>query len=729
MRDNLLDDIRKALRDLQENSENAYTALENAWRRTVLRQCENGRQLVPFVGSGLNALAVGGVKSWEALVNKVEIVAASRPWTRHQLETAGLTFPQRLELSLAACLCEKQKDQVVDAFDQLFSGPETPSQLHKRLVQTFPHIVTTNYNHILSKAPNAPKTYDLTDPHADFSEGYIQGSAIFHLHGVWEVDEPVHEKRNRIFRYVDPQDTSVGPVLVLTENQYHRQYANSGYFQRAVHHLFAGERLLLFIGSGLNADELGIHAYLRDLQSSYRSGPVGIYLESDLNPAKVAFLQARGLAAVNLPEGYGCKPPALEAVWHAFFDALDERFGSPSNFDQSLSSQPFSPEVLCVGLSSRQTVISLSNDPGTERSHWIPKGRRIEEAGGQHLLPALELIRLGHKVALATRLGDDDDGDWVLKQAYNFVIADKGEGDLNTRLVIRSSEPYSTRNTFVITYPTMECKESGKDCGTRVIFDYEGHDEGSNIDWISKTNSASLEDSYRRLFQSFKNVKVLYLGPYGLDFQRLILEELQNTELRFFETGTSGGPRLTEALKIAGACTHVLASAEFVVRVASANEHSVEYYSNATKVDYQKKVFEKLTLNKDFSLLAAAHRGVFGSNPGCLVVTLGVYGSAFYEVPGTHDVAPFQHQTTDESAQVAWIGCGDMFRAQFIHALLLLKSDNAKSDNTKKACEMANEAAYERTKRVAFLNRWPMVAQENVATEAAHCAAQTNAGR
>jgi hypothetical protein len=62
-------------------------------------------------------------------------------------------------------------------------------------------------------------------------------------------------------------------------------------------------------------------------------------------------------------------------------------------------------------------------------------------------------IKGGFRVALATRLGYDDVGDWVFNNAKKMLDTVKNEGDIDTRLVWRGSKSGRTHESFVVTYP------------------------------------------------------------------------------------------------------------------------------------------------------------------------------------------------------------------------------------------------------------------------------------
>ena len=684
----LYTNICEALDCLRNQWAVAYDALEKSWRRTVARDTsQQAPRLIPFIGAGLNRLVTGGISSWQDLITEVLVAVGDVPWSPHEFRTAPIGSPERLQLLLASCKEDKQKEDVTRVFQRLFSNSPSPSDLHVRLVELFPHIATTNYDQTLSAIVNAPKAYDLTNHRCPVFEPYIQAGALLHLHGMWEQGESFAEKLDRIFRGVGPEDDLRGPLLILTETQYHRLYSRSHRFQRAVARLFCRENLLLFLGAGLSSSEFGIQAYLRDLELDRETGPIGIYVGLDLNQTHVAYLRSRGIAAISLPGRYGWKPRRIAAVWTALFDVLGERFGLPSSGTVTTSRRTSldSPDVLAVGLASRQVTFCLRHTPGIEASHWIPGDCWVQEAGGQHLLPVLHLVKQGRYVALAARVGDDEDADWVLSEARQVV--EKSEGDLDTRLLIRSSPERKTRLTVAVTYPRSNELVEGICLGTRVLYNYEGHDSDSHTNWLDDLQFR-VED-YCKLVKDFSKVQALYLGPYGLDVQELILQELKHVPLRFFETGTTGGPDLTRVLNIAKHCTHVLASAEFTFRVAARSDSDLPYDEETRERDYQTDL-GKLLVAGDFTLLKKAHSAVFENEDGCYVVTVGGYGAACWVADDDHCYVPIESLN---KSQVAWVGCGDTFRAEFIHAIL---NESGLCD----ACKRANLAAATRTTHV-----------------------------
>lgn len=235
-------------------------------------EASDGQYLVPFIGSGLNRLAEGGVNSWGALVSAIRdaVSSVSVPWSEHERRTAQLSYPEELELLLSMVKPNKEARRLVcKTFREMLGKPQRPSDVHERLVRLVPPSRETNYNRILEQAANDAATgharFDLTDPTTQPGQPYLSPGAIMHLHGVW----PDSLEEGHIFWGVGKEPVSdQGGFLVLTEHQYHRLYNQRVQFQRSVHRLFSDEHLLLFMGSGLGRDELGVHAYLRDLQTA-----------------------------------------------------------------------------------------------------------------------------------------------------------------------------------------------------------------------------------------------------------------------------------------------------------------------------------------------------------------------------------------------------------------------------------------------------------------------------
>lgn len=687
-------DIAAALEGL---SKAEYEELAKAWLRTVAgkRGTERTRKLIPFIGSGLSGNPVHG---WTDLVKAIERVAPV-DWTKHHWDSAALSYPQRLEILLAR-IGDQAKESVAQAFEKMFNQTRQPTSLHQRLVRLFPRLATTNYNDLLSSVTDAPEAIDLTDRDSQGADEYRLPRAIIHLHGLWPRNASLEEKVHRIFAGVGRESERVdhrepdalgGPVLVLTENQYHRLYRHSWGFQRAVQRLFAGDHLLLFLGSGLTPAELGIQTHLRDLQLFSSQTLVGVYVGFDINPAKVAALQAQGLAIINLPGCFGWQPEVQDALLHALLDEFSDRFGDPrpavvgpgTKVPESATSVSV-PEVVCVGVAARQVIIALKKKPKIEASYGIPDKQYCEEPGGQHLWPALYLASRGRRVAIATRLGDDSDADWVLAECRRLVVDRGYDGDLDTQLIIRKGR---TRVTFAITYPRNVPNVGDCQVGTRTLYDYEGA-AVSGEDWLATFDADELSNLQRKV-RRFKDTRAIYLSPHGADLQHLVLEELGGrVELRFFETGTTGletgttgGPSLNRAKSIASRCTHVLASAEFVYNVLE-QDPNADDYQEALANDFQ-------------GLLARAYREIFNSTRACLIATLGPYGAAYVEAG--QDAVLVEPEVQNRQPQICWFGCGDMFRAAFIDATL-------NGASVHEACSQANAAAYDRTTRLHFLS-------------------------
>ena len=241
------EDIEATLNDFEKRYGEAYSDFRDAWIRTVTKKETFGaRRLIPFIGSGLNTFAVGGVMSWSKLVETISVIMGQTPWSSHEFQKSGLGLTEKLQLMLSMCKEPEKRGQIIDAFENNFSKSGEPSDLHRRIISNFSHVATTNYNQILSAADVNRLVLDLTDLNDMARNPYLEEQAIIHLHGYWRLAESKEQKEDRIFRWVNPRDDSLGPMLVLTETQYHKLYARSLDFQLALHELFSRENLCLF---------------------------------------------------------------------------------------------------------------------------------------------------------------------------------------------------------------------------------------------------------------------------------------------------------------------------------------------------------------------------------------------------------------------------------------------------------------------------------------------------
>ena len=100
--DLILKDIELQLGDLKNKHQPHYKVLEDAWRHarnwmaTGIPPSSRKPILVPYVGSGLNRLAEGGIGSWEDLVKEVA-GQCQKIGSDHQIRRSGLTMPQQLD--------------------------------------------------------------------------------------------------------------------------------------------------------------------------------------------------------------------------------------------------------------------------------------------------------------------------------------------------------------------------------------------------------------------------------------------------------------------------------------------------------------------------------------------------------------------------------------------------------------------------------------------------------
>jgi len=744
--------IRVSIHEFRSEFPDTYKELEAAWNaNTTKKSVQGAKRLIPFIGSDFDYFAISGTLNWPKLIEYAyEIMGEELGyrhkvlWSKHELETTDLSDSEKLFILLSTLKDENSKKMIVKKFDEFFTNLK-PSDLHKRIVNIFPHIITTNYHQILTQAgdaENLPTVIDLTDPtfftglkglsDLDHQEAlkcvkerlFGEEKTIIHLHGCYYANEESEDRKiSRIFSGIDPHGVSVpGPMLIFTKVQYHKMFQKEKEFKFASFGLFSEQNLLLFMGSGFPRNEIRISWFLRDLVRSDNAESLGIYVGFDLNPAQIEYLKHERLAVIHLPSKFGWSPLTRKYIWHLFFDVLEDYFGKIPNKVVSHNRVSFpiteipKPEILCVGLSSREVVLFLDKQFGYEMSVTVPKSHLVEEAAGQHLVPAYYLACKGRRVALATRLGNDEDGEWVMQYIRSKVESLK-RGDIDTRLVIRSAEGLVTLRTFVITYPkeskgNLEVFEN-KTIGARTIFDYEGHENGGQIDWLE--DRCEYRETFRRELSNFKGIRALYLGIYGLDVQKLVLQELgMMNQFRFFETGTKGAKdqeKDRDTQYVASQCTHILASAEFTIRMAAQyaaknDPNYIKYPADTLDHDYQKEAYEKIQRIRDCSpispnfdpkLLIYAYKEIFGENKNsCYVITLGVYGSAFYNPQNEpeSDFMPLKENIPGDE-QVAWVHCGDIFRAAFIQAILEGKS-------VKEACVSGNTVAFKRTTRLNY---------------------------
>lgn len=267
-------EARRQLQSFRFRHEYQYEVLKEAWRSTrtwTATKKRPKRLLVPYIGSGLNDLATGGLRNWGELVALIAKTAESLG-SEHQVKRSGVTLPQQLELHLRAALEHPDRERrrsirnsIVDAFRKVFGKEGEPSRFHKRLVEMFPVLVTTNYNQILEAAAGGWKSYDLTDPATYKKKLFpLKPKTILHLHGCWNPKEKQSHMDQIFWGVGDFTDKNHTRCLVLTEYQYHRLYNNRKGFQTVASQLFGTEHLMLFIGASLSSDESGVHAILTE---------------------------------------------------------------------------------------------------------------------------------------------------------------------------------------------------------------------------------------------------------------------------------------------------------------------------------------------------------------------------------------------------------------------------------------------------------------------------------
>lgn len=630
------EDIRSQLRALRISREYQYDELQRAWRNA--RESRNARPLlIPYIGSGLNNLVEGGLGSWGELVRL--IAQRGGPLgSAHQIAVSQLSLPQQLEIHLRKALAERRRGDVVQSFRDVFSVIQTPSTLHRRIMEMFPAVITTNYNCLLEAAAPAAESIDLTDPAINLGDIVtLAGRRVLHLHGKWYPDElTLHDAQ--IFWGVGEGPAPDSRCLVLTEYQYHRLYRARADFRNRVQRLFETDHLMLFLGASLARDEADIHALLTDrrLQGGRLAG---FYVSVEPSSLKDELLRVRGIETISLPRKYGFKRDAVENFLHAFLDVCDESFGV-NTLSRSGVVVP-SPDILCVGLAKWEHIISLGDRTqiGRETSHNLDASNYLEEAGGQHLAPALHLMRRGHRVALATVLGDDELADRIIGAIRDMVkTLDDAHlpGDLITYFCEQRG---STHRGITVTFG-----------GGRVIFDYH------------KAGEAERELG-RADLHKFSAIRALYLGTYSRTFGKEALRSIP--AIRFFETGTRGptsDEEFTDALDLARQCTYVLASAEFTLRLAR---------DDRLDTDCQARIFA------DYADTQEKLQGAFerlwkpGGKANTLVVLMGEHGAVVMDRP-TSDfrVTHVPAVSVPAGAGRNWLGCGDIFRGEFIHQIL-----------------------------------------------------------
>lgn len=106
--------------------------------------------LTPYVGSGLNRLAEGGLRSWDDLVKLLARHGAPLG-DDHAISRSGLSMPEQLEMHLReAALDPAKKAAIREELAAVMRSPAEPTVFYKHLAVHFPILLTTNYNDLLS---------------------------------------------------------------------------------------------------------------------------------------------------------------------------------------------------------------------------------------------------------------------------------------------------------------------------------------------------------------------------------------------------------------------------------------------------------------------------------------------------------------------------------------------------------------------------------------------------
>lgn len=672
--------VQNIVADLQALREDERSAIAEAY------SARDGYHMVPFVGSGLNSMATGRFLDWAELVRQVMTTAGLSAAEQRAFSSSDLLFPEQLELLLRRCVADQPRlEKIVQAFDDAFSSSTIrPAALHERLVQSFPYLVTTNYNLILETADRdiairdhrpAKALLDVTDVEPSHDRHIHPTSrAIVHLHGVWARakqgspqghGDDRKERAARITRGIGYGGPG-GPCLILTDHQYHRMYYHNAMFRRRLELIFSPASFFLFLGSGMSASEFTLHHIFRENQLSGGIKNVGLYVNFGIDAARAELLRTRGLIPLSLPIEYGESPATREAILHAFLDALHEFTGSSGTVDTPEVHQLRPSTIIVAGVSSRQYTLGLDEMPQTERSRSLSRDCYVEEVAGQHMYPALALAQEGHRVALASLLGADDDGDWILRQARS--TARRFPGELDTHMVLRGPQ---TRRTFVLTYA-----RQGEDAhkfpvdGERQVFDLpETVDPHGN--WLSSSpDLASTVRTHLGRLRDARSLRALYLGAYGPDLQELVLEEVgTHVDFLFFETGSTGGYDDVTRIRterLAQRCNHVLSSAAFVFWLAG---------KRLSPTDRNHEVQARLADEPESALLEA-HRRLFGEairgprEARFLVATLGSRGSIATDGTAVEYVNVGRRPRGLPLKPRCWLGCGDTFRWAYADSLL-----------------------------------------------------------
>jgi sugar/nucleoside kinase (ribokinase family) len=684
MYDHIKNHIKEQLTQIKKDNSKNYMHLKEAWQSSRLNgtssAIDSQKRMIPFIGSGLNNLTKGGIGSWDSLVKEIRnSVEFEEPF--NVVQKSGLKLPQELDVFLdEGQRNPKYRGKILTLFNEMFSKSIIPTNFHLRIYNLFPTLITLNYRNIYSSLKNSRNAIDLTDPTVAYDKISYNHEAIYHLHGLYKKNDSSETHKNQIFWGIMGDHAQPHKCLVLTEKQYHRLYLNDNEFQRKVEGVFHQDNYMLFLGVGLSPNEFGIHHILREHDMAQRTTPVGLLLSFGMDDIKRILLNKLGISTLVLPDGFGYSRQNRELLFHAFVDVCeslfipdDERiFASPVPHHQR-------PEIICAGLSQLFQIAAIKGFIERETSYSYLNTGFHREVGGQHLSPALYLLEKGHRVALASRIGNDSLGDEIIQTIKNsvdeFEKKEPNKRDFFTLLIHRAGY---TRESFIITYQN-----------TRTIYDNDGPDAPPifNLDNDDITK--------------FKGIRAIYLGWHHPKMQMQIIDALGNVPLRFFETGTCGpksSDEFQEALYIARKCNFIIASSEWIVRIGALND-ACTYDPEKKRVDYQKRLYDDFVNGRNGTIAQAAYEYLWPDKKvkKTLIITMGKYGSSF--VRRTNKKPKFKlikpHIIQQEDA-ISWAGCGNIYRAEFIHQVLIGEED------LEKACQSASKVAGEKTRTLSF---------------------------
>lgn len=189
------------------------------------------------------------------------------------------------------------------------------------------------------------------------------------------------------------------------------------------------------------------------------------------------------------------------------------------------------------------------------------------------------------------------------------------------------------------------------------------------------------------------SIQALYLGTYFVDPEEMLLGRFSDTKWRFFETGAQGpkdAQSFDRVVCLARRCTHVLSSAQFVLLLTGdeplgkdLTESSCQQQVHANAVDISSRAYRRLWPSTD--------------SGGHLVIVMGEYGAIITSRSpgGTLSSTPVEIVKVPENAGRNWLGCGDMFRAEFIHQVMSGASEYDASGE-------ASRAVADKIKRMRF---------------------------